>query len=150
MIRGIEMGSPQIGVKYDTLNPLSSVDSTMRFCSVCSYYLYLVMAADGSTLTLSCKHCGFTEPMNPKTSEEALVLETTFSSSTGQKQTVSSLTAYTKLDPTLPHLKTIPCPNEACPSGADPERRDILYIKTDPKNLKFQYSCTVCNTQWAS
>jgi DNA-directed RNA polymerase subunit M/transcription elongation factor TFIIS len=122
----------------------------MRFCTVCSYYLYLEMAADGSTLTLKCKHCGFTEPMNPKTSEEALILETTFSAGSAGQKITSSLNAYTKLDPTLPHLKTIACPNEACPSGADAASRDILYIRTDPKNLKFQYSCTVCDTQWSS
>jgi len=108
------------------------------------------MAPDGSTLTLKCKHCGFTEQMNPKTSEEALILETTFSSGSAGQKITSSLNAYTKLDPTLPHLKTIACPNEACPSGADPATRDILYIRTDPKNLKFQYSCTVCDTQWSS
>ena len=110
------------------------------------------MAPDGSTLTLSCKHCGFSEPMNPKTSEEALILETTFSTTkgVGQKQVISSLNADTKLDPTLPHLKTIACPEPSCPSQADPSRRDILYMRTDQKNLKYEYSCTVCNTQWKS
>jgi hypothetical protein len=108
------------------------------------------MAPDGSTLTLSCRHCGFTEPMNPKTSEEALILETTFSATKSQKQTTSSLNEYTKLDPTLPHLKTIACPNATCASQADPSKRDILYMRTDQKNLKFQYSCTVCDTQWGS
>lgn len=87
--------------------------------------------------------------MNPKTSEEALILETTFHASAGQKQS-GSLNEYTKLDPTLPHLKTIPCPNAACPSQADPQTRDILYVKTDAKNLKYQYCCTVCNEQWGS
>ena len=108
------------------------------------------MAPDGYTLTLSCRHCGFTEPMNPKTSEEALILETTFSTTKSQKQTTSSLNEYTKLDPTLPHLKTIACPEPTCASQADPSKRDILYMRTDQKNLKFQYSCTVCNTQWGS
>jgi aspartate carbamoyltransferase regulatory subunit len=88
--------------------------------------------------------------MNPKSSEEALILETTFHAASGQKQTVRALNDYTKLDPTLPHLKTIPCPNMACPSQADPNTRDILYVKTDAKNLKYQYCCTVCNEQWGS
>jgi hypothetical protein len=122
----------------------------MRFCNICSYYLYLVMAPDGSTLTLSCRHCGFTEPMNPTTSEEALILETTFSKTKSEKQTTSSLNEYTKMDPTLPHLKTIACPNATCPSQADPSKRDILYMRTDQKELKFQYSCTVCDRQWGS
>jgi aspartate carbamoyltransferase regulatory subunit len=86
--------------------------------------------------------------MNPKSSKEALILETVFA--TGQKQMQTALNEYTKLDPTIPHLKTIPCPNSTCPSQADATMRDILYIKTDAKNLKFQYCCMVCNEQWGS
>jgi hypothetical protein len=120
----------------------------MRFCSVCAYYLFLKQGEDG--LTLLCRHCGYTEPMDPKNTADALILETTFAASTGQKQTESQLNAFTKLDPTLPRLKTIPCPNAACPTQANPDTRDILYIKTDAKNLKYQYCCTVCDTQWSS
>lgn len=127
----------------------------MRFCPVCSYYLFLTREeADGGEeqlLCLLCRHCGYKEAMMPKSAEEALVLETNFNaSSSAQSQAASMLNEYTKLDPTLPHLKTISCPNQSCPSVANPEMRDILYIKTDAKNLKYQYNCTVCNTQWGS
>jgi aspartate carbamoyltransferase regulatory subunit len=88
--------------------------------------------------------------MAPKTSEEALILETTFGGESSAKQKTSALNEYTRLDPTLPHLNTIPCPNASCASQADPATRDILYIKTDPKNMKYQYACTVCKTQWGS
>jgi aspartate carbamoyltransferase regulatory subunit len=101
-------------------------------------------------LQLLCRHCGFKDKMAPKSSTEALILETTFNIASKQKQTVSQLNDYTKMDPTLPHLKTIACPNQACASQADPALRDILYIKTDAKNLKYQYSCMVCSTQWGS
>jgi hypothetical protein len=120
----------------------------MRFCPVCSYYLFLQENAEGKNVSLLCRHCGYNSQLNPKSAEEALVLETTFTN-TGTK-TGSALNEYTKLDPTLPHLKTIPCPNTACPTQADPATRDILYIKTDAKNLKYQYCCAVCNTQWSS
>jgi aspartate carbamoyltransferase regulatory subunit len=120
----------------------------MRFCPVCSYYLFL--ETNSQKLEQICRHCGFKEEMNPKNSKDALILETTFHSATGQKQTVSALNDYTKLDPTLPHLKTIPCPNPACATQADVTTRDILYIKTDAKNLKYQYCCLVCNEQWGS
>jgi DNA-directed RNA polymerase subunit M/transcription elongation factor TFIIS len=132
----------------------------MRFCPVCSYYLYLQDSDKTPTtikekqpwmaLKLQCRHCGYSEKMAPKTSEEALILETTFGGESSTKQKVSALNAYTRLDPTLPHLNTIPCPNQSCTSQADPESRDILYIKTDAKNMKYQYACTVCNTQWGS
>ncbi len=120
----------------------------MRFCPICSNYLFLKDEAEG--LQLLCRHCGYNEVMDPKTASDALILETVFNVATNQKQTVSQLNAYTKLDPTLPHLKTIACPNTTCQSQADEALRDILYIKTDAKNLKYQYSCTVCGTQWGS
>ncbi len=119
----------------------------MRFCPVCAYYLFL---QNEEELRLLCRHCGYSEKMAPKNSEQALILETNFSSAAAQQQTASQLNEYTKLDPTLPRLKTIPCPNAACPTQADPASRDILYIKTDAKNLKYQYCCTTCNTQWSS
>ena len=123
----------------------------MRFCPVCSYYLFLVRQdEDGRGLDLLCRHCGYREDMKPKNSADALILETNFATASSQKQTTSQLNDFTKLDPTLPRLKTIACPNQACPTQADPAQRDILYIKTDPKNLKYQYACTVCSTQWGS
>lgn len=127
----------------------------MRFCSVCRNYLFLqdTVSADGmkgQSLQLLCRHCGYTETMAPTSAADALILETTFNVAANQKQTVSQLNEYTRLDPTLPHLKTIACPNQSCASQADPEQRDILYIKTDAKSLKYQYSCTVCKTQWGS
>lgn len=123
----------------------------MRFCPVCAYYLYLLTDAEEGSLQLLCRHCGYKEDMAPKSSKEALILETTFSAAGAQGQAATSqLNEFTKLDPTLPRLKTIACPNQACPTQADPSKRDILYIKTDAKNLKYQYCCTVCDTQWAS
>jgi len=87
--------------------------------------------------------------MKPENATDAMILETTFNKATNSKQTVSQLNAYTKLDPTLPHLTTIACPNKTCDSNKDAPR-DILYIKTDAKNLKYQYSCVVCDWQWGS
>lgn len=121
----------------------------MRFCGVCRNYLFLQLEGEEG-LQLLCRHCGFKEKMDPKSASDALVLETTFNVAANQKQTVSQLNEYTRLDPTLPHLKTIACPNQSCPTQAKPEDRDILYIKTDAKSLKYQYSCTVCSTQWGS
>ena len=120
----------------------------MRFCPICSNYLFL--QDEEENLQLLCQHCGFKEPMKPESAAEALILETTFTIASNQKQTVSQLNEYTKRDPTLPHLTTIACPNQSCPSQGDVKLRDILYIKTDVKNLKYQYSCTVCSTQWSS
>lgn len=121
----------------------------MRFCPVCAYYLFLQDQAEAG-LHLLCRHCGYTDKMNPKSSAEALILETSFASAGTQKQTESHLNEYTKLDPTLPRLTTIQCPNQDCDTRKAGATPDILYIKTDAKNLKYQYCCNVCNTQWGS
>jgi aspartate carbamoyltransferase regulatory subunit len=61
---------------------------------------------------------------------------------------------YVKLDPTLPRVYNIPCPNENCTTNAveDDERsaREILYIRYDENNLKYLYMCTTCNQTWHS
>ncbi len=123
----------------------------MRFCPRCSYYLYL-SATDGTSVTHQCKNCGYGEALAPKSKEEALILETNFRSGASASGAASGITvnAYTLMDPTLPHVKTLRCANSICESNRDESKRDVIYIKTDPTNLKFQYICTVCKTQWMS
>lgn len=122
----------------------------MRFCPKCSYYLYL--GSDKDTVLMICKNCGFNEKLDPKTKEEALVLETKFNSGSSANGAASGITVndYTLKDPTLPHVNTLRCPSAECPSNADESLRDVIYIKTDPVNLKFQYICTQCKTQWTN
>jgi DNA-directed RNA polymerase subunit M/transcription elongation factor TFIIS len=125
----------------------------MRFCPKCRNYLYH-NAPDSSKLNMVCKNCGYSEPFEPKSKEEALILETNFRSGSSASGASSGITVneYTKLDPTLPHINTIRCPNGGCPSnGAGGDAiRDVIYIKTDPANLKFQYICTQCDQQWTN
>ena len=121
----------------------------MRFCPICSNYLFLQNVKTESVLEHLCRHCGYKETVAPKTAKDALILETTFSNSE-KSQAISYLNEYTITDPTLPHLKTISCPNNSCQSQSDVHLRDILYVKTDAKHLKYQYSCTICKFQWSS
>ena len=51
----------------------------MRFCPHCRYFLYLNIT-DGGPVTHVCKNCGYNEPLEPKSIEEALILETNFRS----------------------------------------------------------------------
>ena len=123
----------------------------MRFCPKCRYYLYLDAPPLGAVM-MNCKHCGHKEPLEPKSKEEALILETNIRSGSSASGAASGVTvnAFTLRDPTLPHVNTLRCPNGACPSQADEAQRDVIYIKTDPTNLKFQYVCTKCMTQWTN
>ena len=92
------------------------------------------------------------EPFKPSNLDDALILETNFRSGSSAGGAASGITvnAYTLQDPTLPHTKTLVCPNTNCASQSDESKRDVILIKTDPINLKFQYICTVCKSQWTS
>jgi DNA-directed RNA polymerase subunit M/transcription elongation factor TFIIS len=125
----------------------------MRFCPLCSYYLYLSTKpnVDGTKeVILKCRHCSHSEQLKPSTAKEALILETKFAANAESSETGSIINSYTMKDPTLPHVKNIPCPNTGCPTVENPEIRDVIYIRTDPVNMKFQYVCVPCGTQWRS
>jgi DNA-directed RNA polymerase subunit M/transcription elongation factor TFIIS len=123
----------------------------MRFCETCSYLLVLKTKDDG-TVDQVCKNCGRKEPLHPTNEKEAMILETNLRSGSSAGGASSGITVnnYTLQDPTLPHIQSIMCPNEGCGSRADETLRDVIYIKTDPTNLKFQYVCTVCRTEWTN
>jgi len=65
---------------------------------------------------------------------------------------------YTKLDPTLPRIRNMLCPNEACNSNGeqkDGEQKDgeqkypeIIYLRYDNDNMKYIYLCGVCDYTW--
>lgn len=123
----------------------------MRFCPVCRYYLFL-QTGEGAVHHV-CKNCRYTEELKPRTSEEALILETNFRSGSSAGGAASGITVneYTLTDPTLPHMRGPQAP--ACPGCAttsDPATRDVIYIKTNPTDLKFQYICVGCSKQWTN
>lgn len=126
----------------------------MRFCEICGYYLFV--GASATNLVHKCRKDGITVEMKPKNSEEAIIMETHFrTENQNNKGKQSFMNEFTRADPTIPHLHTVKCPNNVCPSNgppADPATpaKDIIYVKTDVKNLTFEYQCQVCNKQWTT
>jgi aspartate carbamoyltransferase regulatory subunit len=55
---------------------------------------------------------------------------------------------YTKLDPTLPRINTILCPNTDCETNTKNKEREIIYIRYDDMNMKYVYLCSCCDTVW--
>jgi aspartate carbamoyltransferase regulatory subunit len=57
---------------------------------------------------------------------------------------------YTKLDPTLPRMHNIDCPNVGCTTNKEgsTEKTEIVYLRYDDANLKYLYICTTCDTTW--
>ena len=122
--------------------------NSMRFCELCDNYLFVT--TEGDKLVYKCRKDGITIPVDPKSAEEALILETHFrTDSQSQKSKQSFMNEFTRADPTMPHLHNVKCPNTGCASnGVEAKQKDIIYVKTDVKNLLFEYQCQVCNKQW--
>ena len=56
---------------------------------------------------------------------------------------------YTHLDPTLPRIKSMKCPNVECETNIQLDKPcTILYIRYDDTNLKFVYMCSTCKYTW--
>ena len=131
----------------------------MQFCPHCRNYLYLnapedrarregagdVGELDADKLMRICRTCGFQE----EDKRGGLVLETNLQEKTSESYKIL-LNEFTTQDPTLPHVDTIKCPSVSCKSNEDITKRDVIYLKYDPINMKFLYICNVCNTQWKS
>ena len=125
------------------------------FCPTCKYYLYLdqvdVESDDTTskkvekTLRRICRNCGYQR----QDQQGGLILEIDLKEKTSEGYKIL-MNEFTKNDPTLPHVNTIKCPNEACPSNTSGKERDVIYIKYDAVNMKFLYICNVCPAHWRS
>jgi DNA-directed RNA polymerase subunit M/transcription elongation factor TFIIS len=131
------------------------------FCPICRYYLYLKQEAkqrdtqddkkeDTSVpeniLIRICRNCGYQEQHK----DGGLILEIDLKEKTSEGYKIL-MNQFTDQDPTLPHVSTIKCPNEACESNPPVNKeKDVIYLKYDTVNMKFLYICNLCKTQWRS
>jgi DNA-directed RNA polymerase subunit M/transcription elongation factor TFIIS len=118
------------------------MDTTMKFCPTCDNLFYLTI--DDETVQYTCKKCGTIEDIH-----EDCTISTIFCNQ--QRQNVqNSVNKYTKLDPTLPRINFLKCPNTTCVNHEDIEDREIVYVRYDNVQLKYIYICPKCDTVWES
>lgn len=123
----------------------------MHFCTQCGNMYYLRLKTEGSDqLIYYCRNCGNADDSLQETN--LYVAKKDIKVSMNYKNKINK---YTKLDPTLPRITTIDCPNKKCPSVISEEKsetpqadKEIIYIRYDDKNMKFVYLCAVCDTIW--
>jgi len=117
----------------------------MHFCSNCSNMYYIrINTDDPNSLIYYCRKCG---------NEDKILASQNICVSKIQvkktKQTFSNfVNKYTKLDPTLPRVNNILCPNESCPTNTHKEDREIIYIRYDDTNMKYINLCSTCDNVW--
>ena len=121
----------------------------MKFCGNCNNMFYITInEEDTNKLSYYCRHCGHRD-VNAF-DEGVCVLNTSLQESQSSNLQ-ARINPYTKLDPTLPRVRNIPCPNQACAthgSKGDKVPGDVLYLRYDDEKLYYLYACCVCDTVW--
>jgi DNA-directed RNA polymerase subunit M/transcription elongation factor TFIIS len=137
-------------------------------------YYIRIDAENTNKLIYYCRNCGNED--NLLTNENTTVSKTQLKKN---EQSFSHIiNKYTKLDPTLPRVNNILCPNSDCKtnrkhgktgehgkssedgkSSKESEKeedekigggkeREVLYIRYDDVNMKYVYLCSTCDTVW--
>ena len=121
----------------------------MHFCNVCSNMYYIrINADDPNKLVYYCRKCG--------NEDTTLAAENICVSRTLIKKSEQSfnhiINKYTKLDPTLPRIYNIKCPNANCETNVETlekqEPAEIIYMRYDDINMKYLYICVSCDNIW--
>ena len=136
----------------------------MHFCSQCHNMYYIRLSANvvGSAgdeaediddkeesmqedrLVYYCRNCGNED--STITVDNVCISKVNFKK--GEQNFNNIINEYTKLDPTLPRINNIPCPNTECASHNDKTENDIVYLRYDETNMKYVYLCANCDTVW--
>ena len=99
----------------------------MHFCNKCDNMYYISISSDDENkLLYYCRNCG-NEDTN-LTKNNICVSKTQLKRSEQKYNHI--INDYTKLDPTLPRINTIKCPNSDCNSNKENGmEREVIYIK---------------------
>lgn len=133
--------------------------------------MYYISLGENNNLAYYCRNCGQTDEI---VNSENLCVSKTYLKS-GEKSFSHVVNRYTKLDPTLPRISTIKCPNVDCVSNKhhqhqhkaaanerererereketghehDRIKNEIIYIRYDDVNMNYVYLCSNCDTIW--
>ena len=109
-------------------------------------YYIRINETNTNKLVYYCRKCG--------NEDSSLITNNVCVSKKQIKKTKQSfnhiINEYTKLDPSLPRMNNILCPNSACQTNTESVEKEIIYIRYDDINMKYVYICTndKCNHVW--
>lgn len=109
------------------------------------YYIKL-LESEKKQLIYYCRKCGNED----NTLDETSIVVSKTNLKKNKQQYSHIINKYTKLDPTLPRIHNLDCPNDECLSNNKEEKTDkeIIYIRYDNENMKYIYLCGVCDKVW--
>jgi DNA-directed RNA polymerase subunit M/transcription elongation factor TFIIS len=107
-------------------------------------YYIRIDAENPNKLIYYCRNCGNEDKL--LTTDNVCISSTQIKK--GEQGFSHIINKYTKLDPTLPRVSKILCPNPECGTNKKDEKREIIYIRYDDTNMKYIYLCSTCDTIW--
>lgn len=117
----------------------------MHFCNLCQNMYYIsIDPEDTNKLVYYCRNCANKD-------STLSILNVTVSKvqlKKSEQEFSHIINKYTKLDPTLPRINKILCPNPECSTNIDETSREIIYIRYDDLNMKYVYLCSTCDIVW--
>ena len=117
----------------------------MHFCVNCDNMYYIrISAEDTNKLVYYCRNCGHED--SNLTVDNVTVSKVQLKKS--EQQFNHIINKYTKLDPTLPRINRVLCPNPDCATNTVDAEREIIFIRYDDTNMKYVYLCSTCDTVW--
>jgi DNA-directed RNA polymerase subunit M/transcription elongation factor TFIIS len=123
------------------------IESTinMKFCSTCDNMFYVkINESDPNSLQYYCRKCGEIETMI-----DAGCLCVSSIKKTKTKSSFDHVVnEYTKLDPTLPRLNNVLCPNDKCSTNTEATEKETIYLRHDNEKMAYVYLCTICDFVW--
>ena len=120
----------------------------MKFCTNCDNMYYIKINENNTNqLEYYCRYCKHVDTL---VNNEGICI---INNKTKQSENTTSsvVNEYTKLDPTLPRLYNLKCPNVDCNSNQSEfgnKNPEIIYIRIDDSNLKYLYLCSHCDFTW--
>tara|TARA_B100000795_G_scaffold269562_2_gene259344 strand:- start:17069 stop:17398 length:330 start_codon:yes stop_codon:yes gene_type:complete len=105
------------------------------------YYLK-ISEENADNIMYFCRKCGDNDTNIINNKESFCISKTHIKKTTEIYKNV--INEFTKLDPTLPRIKNISCPNESCTE----DKPEIIYIRYDNNNMKYIYLCSECDYTW--
>ena len=117
----------------------------MHFCTQCQNMYYIsIDPNDSNKLVYYCRNCGNKD--SSLSVENVTVTKVQLKKS--EQEFSHFINKYSKLDPTLPRVTKILCPNPECLTNTEDKPREIIYIRYDNTNMKYVYLCSTCDTVW--
>ena len=122
-------------------------------------------SSSSSSLVHYCRNCGHREPVRQEICVSKLQIKH------AAQNYGNIINRYTKLDPTLPRISHVTCPNHLCASNTKEKEkekgqgqsqgqgqgqsefqvpREVIYLRYDEENMKYVYLCAVCDALWST